>query len=117
MEAKILSTIKPLKICTNFFGFLPFCMSKNDENYKKFLIFSYIYSAIVITIMIFLIYDISFYLLDDFEEASLMPKTIQQAIEVLYIFVSILQSGGIFIHSNTMSDIFESFCDIDDKVN
>lgn len=117
MEAKILSTIKTLKICANFFGFLPFCMNKNDKNYKKFLIFSYIYSTIVITIMIFLIYNISFYILDDYEKVSLMPKMIQHAFEVLYISVSILQNGGIFIHSGTMSDIFESFCDIDNKVN
>ena len=116
MESKLLSTINPLKICANLFGFLPLCLNKNDKNYKKLLYISYVYSEILVSIMTFTMYYVIFYMLAEFAEVSLMPAKVQQAIEMLFILVSILQTGGIFIHSSAMSNIFENFCKIDQKV-
>lgn len=116
MESKLLTTIKPLKICANFFGFIPICLNKNDKNYKILLYISYIYSAILVAILSFSMYYITIYLLDEFENISLMPGMVQKAIEMLFVLVSILQTGGIFFHSGTMCDIFDNFCKIDSKV-
>lgn len=117
MESKILKTIKPLKNCANFFGFIPLCLNKNDKNFKTFLYISYAYSAILVAIMSFTLYYVTFYLMEEFEDISLMPGMVQKAIEMLFVFVSILQTGGIFFHSRAMTDIFENFCKIDSKVD
>ena len=60
-------------------------------------------------------YYVTNYLIADYAESSFMPKKVHQAIESWFIFVSIMQSAG--INSGTMSDIFDKFCEIDDKVN
>jgi len=113
MDAKILSIIKPIKISSNFFGFLPFCLSRNDKNYKKFLIISYIYSVILVLILVFTMYYV-INIIAKYGESFFMPKKVHQTIEIWFIVVSIMQSAGIF--SRTMSDIFDNFCEIDDKV-
>lgn len=115
MDVKILSIIKPIKINSNFFGFLPFCLRRNDKNYKKLTIISYMYSVILVLILIVTMYYVNNYFIAEFEESSFMPKKVHQAIESCFIFVSIMQSSG--IHSGTMSDIFDHFCEIDEKVN
>ncbi|XP_070496587.1 uncharacterized protein [Chironomus tepperi] len=117
MEAQILSTIKASKICANILGFLPLSLNRNDKNYKNLLILSYIYSAILITIMTLTLGHVIFYLMQEYENVSLMPKKIHEVIEIVFASVSISQTGGIFVHARAMSEIFEKFCEIDEKIH
>ncbi|KAL7015129.1 hypothetical protein ACKWTF_016294 [Chironomus riparius] len=117
MSEKLIDALKPIKYFGNIFGFFPFCLDKNHENYLGFLYLNYTYSIILIFLMVYGLHFNVTIAITWFREASMMPEIVHQIIQALPMTISTIHVLGSLLHRPEFMKLLRKFDEIDKKVS
>ena len=116
MSNKLIDALKPIKYIGNTFGFIPFCLDKEQKNYQKIDILNYCYLLVLIVFMSFCMYFNITITITWFRDASFMPEIVHQFIQALPMTVSIIHALGPLLHGQEYCQLVQKFNKIDQKV-